>query len=149
MGRTCYWLKQIPWPRLMLMAQGSVFLSQEVTAGSMAMNKMNDYPTGQGKNIIENHIQSPRMIKTNFPKNITSPSRGLLVFILLLWFRSGLPLPWTHPEFFPPVVWCALRILKNRFYYLHKQRKFRSVKILKEKHHSAAHNWTKNIAQGF
>lgn len=142
MTHTCYCSNHIARPRLISAGQAGMFLSQEVTAGSMVMGEMNNSPKVKGKQIIETTVQSIRMIKRNFHKPITSQSRVLQLSILVTWFKSRRLLQWrTHPEFLPPAVWYTLRILKNKFYYLHKQRQFGRVKILKEKHYNVAHNW--------
>ena len=132
MGHTCCWPKQIAWPRWISVGQGGVFLPQEVTSYSMAMGKIITLKE-RGSKSLKATVQSNRISKRNFHKPIISQSRVLPVSTLLPWFKLGFPLPWRiHPEFLPSVVYCALRILRNKFYYLHKQRRLRRVKILKE-----------------
>lgn len=55
MSHTCCWLMPITWLRLVSMGQGGVLLPQEVTAVPLATAKINNYPKGKSKQIIENH----------------------------------------------------------------------------------------------
>lgn len=67
MGQTHCWPKQVAWPRLMSMRQGSIFLPQEVTAVSMAMSKMNNNTKEKGMWTAENCSATTRMTKSLGP----------------------------------------------------------------------------------
>ena len=48
------------------MSMGQEVPPTEITAGPMAMGKVNNYLKGKGKGRIGNHIQSTRMVKRRF-----------------------------------------------------------------------------------